>query len=626
MPQPIPYTRTTDFSAEESAAVSGRSTLRSSAVDAELDGVAANLAGLNQNLALLQRDDGELRDSVVKLHTLAGDVRALLGAGQGVPRGPWATATAYAVRDIVTQGGNSYICALPHTAGVFATDLSASRWMLLSLGGSPDAVSVPFAPAGGVAATNVQAAIEELGASRSVSQAGAGAVSRAVQAKLREYPDAGDYSTFAGYTAANPVRGLWTGQGARPQRITDRLMVGSATRNDGAQSPAVFDWPNDPALRDGIYQYIPNNAVVSAGAFGTGLALAGWARTSTGAGGGGEAALGVTGFAYNDYEQTNRGALTVSAGVPSPLLVSGVGVQGDFYTVTTGGALSTPINGITSLTAGQQIRFHNGAWRVGSVGPGAWALYGTALRRSSKIVGFTHAMELDIANAGDDVDLAPANMFAAGGTHAAWIGAGGEAAQHGGPALGRVSAAIGIIANDPTTAGLTAGSRFLAGIVFQNLSLYGCDGSTGEADWLRISPGHRMSVLNNTGEVVSRLLTTNTVRAKAQRLNFSTFGLLLQDDATGKTHFQVEHVASAVNYIALKPNVTGQAVELMGLGDDPNVSVIARPKGSGTFGWFGGSVTTVGASGAAAAPPGQPVEYARVIFNGQLRQLALYNV
>lgn len=40
----------------------------------------------------------------------------------------WATTTVYAVGDLVLQGGVRYYCRSAHTAGVFATDLAASRW------------------------------------------------------------------------------------------------------------------------------------------------------------------------------------------------------------------------------------------------------------------------------------------------------------------------------------------------------------------------------------------------------------------------------------------------------------------------------------------------------------------
>lgn len=39
----------------------------------------------------------------------------------------WGT-NAYVVDDLVTQGGNTYICLIAHTGGTFATDLAAGKW------------------------------------------------------------------------------------------------------------------------------------------------------------------------------------------------------------------------------------------------------------------------------------------------------------------------------------------------------------------------------------------------------------------------------------------------------------------------------------------------------------------
>lgn len=161
MTQPTPYTPAADFSADELANVGGRSTVRTAALDAELQGIATNLDGLNANIELIQRDDGQLRDGVAKLHTLAADVKALLVAGQGLPRGNWATATAYALRDLVVSGGDTFICAIAHTSGTFATDKAAGRWLLFALGTSAAASAVPFTPTATISASNVQSALEE---------------------------------------------------------------------------------------------------------------------------------------------------------------------------------------------------------------------------------------------------------------------------------------------------------------------------------------------------------------------------------------------------------------------------------------------------------------------------------
>lgn len=62
-------------------------------------------------------------------------------SGQG-PQGPtgtvitnagaWTTGTTYSAQSFVSQGGSSYLCAVGHTAGTFATDLAAGKWTLIA--------------------------------------------------------------------------------------------------------------------------------------------------------------------------------------------------------------------------------------------------------------------------------------------------------------------------------------------------------------------------------------------------------------------------------------------------------------------------------------------------------------
>src|SRR6185369_16175106 len=57
--------------------------------------------------------------------TLAGAVASIASTNN---RGAWATATAYAVKDLVLQSGTWYICVVAHTSSAaFATDL-ATKW------------------------------------------------------------------------------------------------------------------------------------------------------------------------------------------------------------------------------------------------------------------------------------------------------------------------------------------------------------------------------------------------------------------------------------------------------------------------------------------------------------------
>src|SRR5262245_52610456 len=107
MPQAPHYDRSTDFAGDEANNRGGRSTVATADVNAELDAVSQSVNALSDNAALIQRDDGALRDGVVSVASLSPEVSKYLQAVGGVPRGAWVTATAYNLRDVVTQSGNT---------------------------------------------------------------------------------------------------------------------------------------------------------------------------------------------------------------------------------------------------------------------------------------------------------------------------------------------------------------------------------------------------------------------------------------------------------------------------------------------------------------------------------------
>lgn len=167
MAQPTAYTKSTLFAEEERNNIGGRGTLRNDRVDAELDGIALTLEETLANLSLLQRDDGKIRDAYVELYNLSASCRASLGVDI-TPRGLWATSRAYAVNDLIDQGGVSYLCATAHTSGTFATDYAAGKWQIF--GAVANAAALSFTPPATMTSTNVQAAIEEVN-TRSRNQA-----------------------------------------------------------------------------------------------------------------------------------------------------------------------------------------------------------------------------------------------------------------------------------------------------------------------------------------------------------------------------------------------------------------------------------------------------------------------
>lgn len=160
MAQPTRFTITIDFSDEEANGVSGRSTVRTSGLDALFSALKDTTDQICTNLALIQRDDGHLLDEVVEISSLSTQVLALLSSTAWVVRGGWVTTTVYAVGDLVLQGGIVYVCMVAHSSGTFATDLAAGKWGQVTANAT--AATTVFAPTGTISAVTVQSAIVEL--------------------------------------------------------------------------------------------------------------------------------------------------------------------------------------------------------------------------------------------------------------------------------------------------------------------------------------------------------------------------------------------------------------------------------------------------------------------------------
>ena len=211
---------------------------------------------------------------------------------------------------------------------------------------------------------------------------------------------------------------------------------------------------------------------------------------------------------------------------------------------------------------------------------GVWALYGTAVRQAG-VNGATHPLELDIANMGTLVPLFPHQVFAAGATPCAWICSGGEITASGAGAPGTASCAIGIIQND-SQAVKTA--NYDKGIVFHNVSIAGADGTGGGNIGCAIAfaSGHSMQWFNNSGAIVAEVVSSANAQAQNNyRLDFSQFGMILQERSSGATIFQVEKTLNGVNGIGIRPGATGVPGELLAIGSDANLDLQLSPKGTG---------------------------------------------
>lgn len=74
----------------------------------------------------------------------AGGIRSVANAinvmSQTNPTGAWMTATDFLIKDLVVEAGIIYIAVIPHTSGVFLTDLAANKWVIhqgLGIGVTP---------------------------------------------------------------------------------------------------------------------------------------------------------------------------------------------------------------------------------------------------------------------------------------------------------------------------------------------------------------------------------------------------------------------------------------------------------------------------------------------------------
>jgi hypothetical protein len=138
--QPTAYSKTANFAQDEASNVGGRGSVRTGKLDTEFRNIETTLNETLNNLALIQRDDGKLRDGVVELFTLSATARAAL-QGQVKQRGYWSASAAYAINDVVQVDSVDYYCIVAHTSGAFATDLAAGYW-LLTAGGSAEIAAV----------------------------------------------------------------------------------------------------------------------------------------------------------------------------------------------------------------------------------------------------------------------------------------------------------------------------------------------------------------------------------------------------------------------------------------------------------------------------------------------------
>lgn len=134
MAQPATYNR--QYSFTNFQALNPTTPLPAIQLDLELNTVKITLDQIEANLALIQRDDGQLASASVGLSQLKSEVQV----GLNTPT-PWVTAHAYALNDSVFFLNAFYRSLIAHTSGTFATDLASSKWLLIADFGAATSLS-----------------------------------------------------------------------------------------------------------------------------------------------------------------------------------------------------------------------------------------------------------------------------------------------------------------------------------------------------------------------------------------------------------------------------------------------------------------------------------------------------
>ena len=97
-------------------------------LDVEFNALASVTGAIEANLAMIQRADGAIANGSITYDQLS----AALQSGGLAPALPWLTGVTYQVNTNVIQNSALYRCLVLHTSGVFASDLGAVRWLLIT--------------------------------------------------------------------------------------------------------------------------------------------------------------------------------------------------------------------------------------------------------------------------------------------------------------------------------------------------------------------------------------------------------------------------------------------------------------------------------------------------------------
>lgn len=202
----------------------------------------------------------------------------------------------------------------------------------------------------------------------------------------------------------------------------------------------------------------------------------------------------------------------------------------------------------------------------------AWCFYADMQVESAGLPGQYYGIEMALKNKGADYTSTPYTRNY--GIKGLWLVGGGDSA-YGGDAANPCDTAMVILKG----AGEAIGG-WNKGIIFDAAGLTGTDGSTGTGIAIEMAKGHTIQWLKPNGSIGLRIRSDNGNSDGAIGL-IATGSEFDVQASSGKNMMRIIASTTPVNGAAVITSDTGTNPRIDAFGDDTNLSLVVRGKGSG---------------------------------------------